>query len=80
MARAAGSLDILLQHDDPGGDRRDDWLPAPRGPLGVTLRLCGPRPEVLDGRWAPPPPTRSWRRRLPAAVLPAPAGRTRVGG
>ena len=23
--------------------------------LGVTMRLYAPKPEVLDGRWAPPP-------------------------
>jgi len=50
-----GSLTLYLQHEDPGDERRDNWLPAPRGPLGITLRIYGPRPEALDGRWAPPP-------------------------
>lgn len=50
-----GSLEIYVQHDDPGPDRRSNWLPAPRGPIGLTLRLYDPRPEVLDGRWSPPP-------------------------
>jgi hypothetical protein len=52
---ADGSLDLLLQHGRPDPDRVPNWLPAPRGPLGVTMRLYAPRPEVLDGRWAPPP-------------------------
>ncbi|MEA2306052.1 MAG: hypothetical protein QOH43_3332 [Solirubrobacteraceae bacterium] len=51
---ADGSLDLLLQHEHPGADKESNWLPAPRGPLGVTMRLYAPRPEVLDGRWAPP--------------------------
>ncbi len=50
-----GSLDLYLQHDNPGADKESNWLPAPRGPLGVTMRLYAPAPEALDGRWNPPP-------------------------
>jgi len=50
-----GSLDLYFQHDSPGGDKEANWLPAPKGPLGVTMRLYSPRPAVLDGSWAPPP-------------------------
>lgn len=51
---ADGSLDILIQHDSPGAERESNWLPAPRGPLGMTMRVYAPRPEALDGRWSPP--------------------------
>lgn len=52
---ADGSLDIYLQHENPGKDRESNWLPAPAsGKLGVTLRLFAPAPEVIDGRWTPP--------------------------
>lgn len=50
-----GSLDIYVSHTDPGPDHRSNWLPAPEGPLGLTMRLYGPKPEALDGRWSPPP-------------------------
>lgn len=50
-----GSLDIYIQHGDPAGERTSNWLPAPRGPLGVTMRLYSPRSAALQGVWVPPP-------------------------
>jgi hypothetical protein len=50
-----GSLDLYLQHDDPGPAKTANWLPAPRGPLGVTMRLYSPKASVLHGAWNPPP-------------------------
>jgi hypothetical protein len=31
-----------------------NWLPAPDGPMYMVLRLYGPEPEALEGRWTPP--------------------------
>jgi len=49
-----GSTEILIQHADPGPERRSNWLPAPAGPFNLTMRLYYPRAEALDGRWTPP--------------------------
>lgn len=52
---ADGSLDLYIQSDSPGADKESNWLPAPaKGKLGVTMRLYAPKPQALDGRWAPP--------------------------
>ncbi|NUP53033.1 MAG: DUF1254 domain-containing protein [Catenulispora sp.] len=52
---ADGSLDILISHQNPGPEKQANWLPAPNGPLGITMRLYAPKPEVLNGSWNPPP-------------------------
>jgi hypothetical protein len=52
---ADGSLDLYLQNETPGMDKEANWLPAPRGPFAVTLRLYAPGSEALTGKWNPPP-------------------------
>jgi hypothetical protein len=55
---ADGSLDLRFQNESPGGDMEPNWLPAPKGPFNLTMRLYAPRMEALTGRWSPPPVVR----------------------
>jgi len=49
-----GSLDIYIQHDNPGADKVKNWLPAPSGSFLVMMRLYWPDSSVIDGTWKPP--------------------------
>jgi hypothetical protein len=57
------SLDLYFQIESPGADKEANWLPAPKGPFNLTMRLYAPRSEVLTGKWNPPPVVR-------VAILP----------
>ncbi len=50
-----GSLDLYFQSDSPGKDKENNWLPAPKAPFNLTMRLYSPRPNALTGKWNPPP-------------------------
>ena len=54
---ADGSLDLYFQNESPGADKETNWLPAPKGPYNLTMRLYAPRSEALTGKWNPPPVT-----------------------
>lgn len=52
-----GSIDILVQATSPGADKETNWLPAPKGPFQLVLRLYDPEtdaPSILNGSWTPP--------------------------
>jgi hypothetical protein len=52
---ADGSLDLYFQNENPGKDLEANWLPAPKEPFNLTMRLYAPKPEALTGKWNPPP-------------------------
>lgn len=50
-----GSLDIYIQHDNPGKDRDSNWLPAPSDDFNLMLRMYIPEDIVLNGEYKIPP-------------------------
>jgi hypothetical protein len=55
---ADGSVDLYLQHDNPGPDKEANWLPAPEDRFILMLRLYWPKdstPSIFDGTWVIPP-------------------------
>jgi hypothetical protein len=52
---ADGGLTLHIQNESPGNGKEANWLPAPKGPFRMYLRLYWPKAETLDGRWTKPP-------------------------
>ena len=52
---ADGGITLYIQHDSPGKAKEPNWLPAPKGPFVVVMRLYWPKTEALDGTWKLPP-------------------------
>jgi hypothetical protein len=80
---ADGGLTLLVQHESPGTELESNWLPAPKGPFFMVLRLYLPRAEAIDGRWSAPKaqPVQAGARVAPelppsaaTPVAPAPVG------
>jgi hypothetical protein len=50
-----GGVDVLIQSEPPEGPLAANWLPAPAGPMRLSLRTYLPRKEVRDRAWRVPP-------------------------
>jgi hypothetical protein len=55
---ADGGLTLIIQNESPGKDKEANWLPAPKGPLIMYMRLYWPKDAALDGQWKAPPALR----------------------
>ena len=52
---ADGGLTLLIQNESPGKDKEANWLPAPKGPFIMYMRLYWPKAEAVNGKWTAPP-------------------------
>jgi hypothetical protein len=49
-----GGLTLMIQNESPGKGKEANWLPAPKGPFAMYMRLYWPKQEALDGKWTAP--------------------------
>ena len=51
---ADGGLTLVIQAESPGKEWEANWLPAPKGPFVMYMRLYSPKEEAIEGKWAAP--------------------------
>jgi len=52
---ADGGLTLYFQNESPGAYKESNWLPAPKGPFQMAMRLYWPKEAALEGKWSAPP-------------------------
>src|SRR6266849_3712624 len=52
---ADGGLTLLIQNESPGKEKEANWLPAPKGPFAMYMRLYWPKEAAVDGKGKQPP-------------------------
>jgi len=52
---ADGGLTVYIQNESPGKDKEANWLPSPKGPFFMAMRLYWPKEAALEGKWTAPP-------------------------
>jgi hypothetical protein len=51
---ADGGLTLLIQNESPGKEKESNWLPGPKGPFVMAMRLYWPKEEATEGKWTAP--------------------------
>ena len=51
---ADGGVTLLIQNESPGKDKEANWLPAPKRPFSMFMRLYWPKAEATSGKWTAP--------------------------
>src|SRR2546423_1703064 len=51
---ADGGLTLYFQNESPGKDKESNWLPAPKRPFIMYMRLYWPKAEAVEGKWTAP--------------------------
>jgi hypothetical protein len=49
---ADGGITLVIQNESPDKDKEANWLPAPKGPFNMIMRLYLPKPEALNKSFA----------------------------
>ena len=49
-----GGLTLIIQNESPGKEKEANWLPAPKGPFVMAMRLYWPKEPALNGKWTAP--------------------------
>lgn len=56
---ADGGITFYVQNQSPGTGKEPNWLPAPKGPFAIAMRLYWPMEAAIDGSWKAPPVTKA---------------------
>ena len=55
---ADGGLTFYVQNKSPGKEKEPNWLPSPKGPFFIAMRLYWPKEAALDDTWKRPAMTK----------------------
>ncbi|WP_084679208.1 DUF1254 domain-containing protein [Flavobacterium reichenbachii] len=51
---ADGSLTLYVQKSEPQGDKKENWLPSPKGIFCLYFRCYWPEEKTIKNEWTPP--------------------------